>query len=244
MESLNQLLTLFLSFQRFSNQIQVLRELGLDTTTDGDEELWVIGATSLGSGLTKSCTWVPSRRSLSQNTKEFQSQRWTLDSSDSLSSPLGLLEELFGDDPWRLLLSTIFLNRTQRVQVDVVMHSFLQQWPTAESVASANVDEISTLIAPMGIRNRRARGIVQFSKEYLELLKSKVNQDKTMKPSKEASFHLSEDEIKKFYNCGQYVADAYRIFIQRDWTTNSTDHALEAYVEWKRGLRSLLSSAT
>jgi methyl-CpG-binding domain protein 4 len=207
---------------------------------------------SLGSGLTKSCTWVPSRRlwNTQNNTKEFQLQRWTLDSSDSLPSPLGLLEELFGNDPWRMLLSTIFLNRTQRVQVDVVMHSFLQQWPTAESVAAANVNEISTVIAPMGIRHRRARGIVQFSKEYLALLKSKVDQDETMKTSKEASFHLTQDEIKRFYNCGQYVADAYRIFIQRDWTTNSTDHALEAYVEWKRGLGSLkgttsrLSSAT
>lgn len=233
-------MTLILSFQRFSNQTQVLRELGLDTATAGDEEQLVIDTSSLGSGLTKSCTWVPSRRLWkTQNTKDFQSQRWTLDSSDSLSSPLGLLEELFGDDPWRLLLSTIFLNRTQRVQVDVVMHSFLQRWPTAESVAAANVNEISTVIAPMGIRNRRARGIMQFSKEYMELLKSKVNQGETMKPSKEASFHLSEDEIKRFYNCGQYVADAYRIFINRDWTTNSADHALEAYVEWKRGLKSL-----
>lgn len=221
-----------------------MRELGLDSATDGDAKRWVIDTRSLGSGLTKSCTWVPSRRRL------WNTQPWLLDPTDTLSSPLGLLEELFGDDPWRLLLSTIFLNRTQRVQVDVVMHSFLQQWPTAESVAAANVDEISTVIAPMGIRNRRARGIVQFSKDYLELLKSRVDQGETKKPSKGASFHLSEDEIKRFYNCGQYVSDAYRIFIQRDWTTNSTDHALEGYVEWKRALGSLkgtssrLSSAT
>ena len=160
--------------------MQVLRELGLDSSTNSDEEQWVIGTRSLGSELTKSCTWVPSPRRL------WNTQRWTLDSGDSLSSPLGLLEELFGDDPWRLLLSTIFLNRTQRVQVDVVMHSFLQEWPTAECVAAANVNEISTVIAPMGIRNRRARGIVQFSKDYLELLRSKVNQEETMKASREA----------------------------------------------------------
>jgi hypothetical protein len=161
----------------------------------------------------------------------------------SLCSPLGLLEELFGDDPWRLLLSTILLNRTRRIQVDLSMHTFLQRWPTAESTIQANVDEISDVIAPLGIRYRRARGIVRFSREYLELLSNKKaqtsnNNESNTESTKEkgTSSELSKGEIMNLFHCGEYASDAYRIFVQRDWDTSPTDHALQAYVEWKRGL--------
>jgi hypothetical protein len=173
------------------------------------------------------------------------------------ASPLGLLEELFADNPWRLLLSAILLNRTRRIQVDSVMYTFLQQWPTPEATIEADVNEMSHRIAPLGIKYRRAKGIVQFSKDYLGLVevhsKQQQQQQQTEASSttattststttssdnkKKVTFQWTRSEILNLFHCGDYAADAYQIFIQRDWQTiQPRDHALLAYVEWKRSV--------
>ena len=176
-----------------------------------------------------------------------------LDDSDhtisaSLESPLGLLEELFGDNPLHLLLSTIILNRTQRVQVDGIFHLFLQRWPTAEAIIAAPLEEIQALIAPLGIGCRRASGIVRFARDYLDLLASKSDLvacttgsnrlKSTLESPPAVAFHLTSDDIQSLFHCGTYAADAYQIFIRRDWTICPSDNALRAYVEWKRGWQS------
>ena len=88
--------------------------------------------------------------------------------SDMVSSPYGLLEELFADDPWRLLLSTIFLNRTSRVQVDSILYAFLKEWPSASAVVQADVERMSSLIQPMGMRHRRSCWDYSFFQRLLE----------------------------------------------------------------------------
>jgi adenine-specific DNA glycosylase len=140
-----------------------------------------------------------------------------------VTSPFGLLEELFVDNPWLLLLSTILLNRTSRVQVDVVLHEFLVKWPSPESVAAADWEEISRVIRPLGIRNRRAKGLIRFSRDYLTKLQG--GNVATM----------TREDIMSLHHCGEYAYDAYRIFIQRNVSTLCADHALQDYVEYQRG---------
>jgi endonuclease III len=168
-------------------------------------------------------------------------------------SPFGLLEELFSDNPWRLLMCTIFLNRTQRKQVDSTLHEFLQRWPALEYVLTyAKEDEslskIKETISPMGMTNKRAHGIVQFCKEFLSLLETK--QDETGTPDRTVvttscgtctglhpvAYSLTRKELIGLHFCGDYAADGYQIFIQGDVMSpvKSNDHALLAYVHWKR----------
>ena len=144
----------------------------------------------------------------------------------SVRSPLGLLEELFAQDPWCLLLSTIFLNRTSRVQVDHVWFEFLERWPSAKHVLGALADEIVDVIRPLGICFRRANGIKRFSRDYLTL-----QQD----DSKDV-FCLTEADVKGLHQCGSYAFDAYRIFIQRDLRVDPSDLVLKTYIEYKAGL--------
>ena len=115
-------------------------------------------------------------------------------SGSSVRSPLGLLEELFPDDPWRLLLCTIFLNRTQRKQVDSLLCQFLDRWSDAESVVNQSLDEtttaqleeqIATLLLPMGLRHKRSRGIIRFCHDYLALIREKNQQHSTSKIKQE-----------------------------------------------------------
>jgi hypothetical protein len=94
-------------------------------------------------------------------------------------SPLGLLEELFIDDPWRLLLCTIFLNRTQRKQVDSLLCQFLKRWPNPSSVVNQSIngsmttkleEDIANLLQPMGLR-KRSIGIIRFCHDYVTMIR-------------------------------------------------------------------------
>lgn len=149
--------------------------------------------------------------------------------SAGVESPLGLLEELFGENPWMLLMCTILLNRTRRIQVDAIFLGFLERWPTPEATLAADVEEVCAWIKPLGIKGRRSKGILRFCRGYLDLLQRKGEQC-TARPA----FHLTRTEIMSLYHCGEYAADAYQIFIRRNLTNfYPHDHALRAYVEWK-----------
>lgn len=148
-----------------------------------------------------------------------------------LYSPLGLLEELFLHDPWKLLVSTICLNVTTRPQVDKVLHSFLQRWPDCNATAKEiRWEEISNVVAPLGLGIKRAKGLIRFSQEYLALTE---NHD---------PFSLTESQVKSLFHIGQYGWTAYELFILKklpSGSVNVCDHALQLYVEYQLGRCSL-----
>ena len=140
-------------------------------------------------------------------------------------SPLGLLEEILTDDPWRLLLSTVMLNRTSRGQVDHVLFGFLQRWPSPQETVQACMEEIGQVVRSLGLGNKRAHGIQRFSRDYLALLEIKPD-----------PFSFSEEDVKGLHHCGDYAYDAYCIFIQRNIAVVPNDHALVSYVDYKSAL--------
>uniref|UniRef100_A0A7S4S475 HhH-GPD domain-containing protein n=1 Tax=Ditylum brightwellii TaxID=49249 RepID=A0A7S4S475_9STRA len=207
-----------------------------------------------------------------------------------VASPFGLLEEIFTSDPWRLLLTTILLNKTSRSQVDPVLLAFFQLCPDAESAAKGDAEQISELITPLGLMHKRSRAIIRFSKEYLELIARKESLDlqikeehlisgeefdrcansdgiryevlssatplvtKSLETTKQCihvkeegflrrqEFSFTTKDILGLFNCGQYSADAYQIFIQRRYNIPVNDYALKMYVDYQRGRSKLLSS--
>ncbi len=129
-------------------------------------------------------------------------------------SPFGLLEELFVENPFQLLLSTILLNRTTRIQVDPVLYELLQHWSTPESLLEADFDALHQVVRPLGMGSRRAKGLLQFARDY-------VTQKK---------------DVMELYYCGPYAQDAYRLFIQRNASIEPLDPALCAYARYQRGV--------
>jgi hypothetical protein len=174
-------------------------------------------------------------------------------SINPLFSPLGLLEELFTNDPWKLLLSTIFLNKTQRNQVDIILFLFLQRWPDAQSASNADADEVRSIIAPLGLMNKRSKSVVRFSNEYLQLIAakriqttalSKDNKQPLLSDDKETTpmaveFNLGKKDVLSLHQCGEYAWTAYQLFILKELPQGDTfkvcDHALQLYVEYKLG---------
>ena len=170
---------------------------------------------------------------------------------NSWFSPLGLLEELFLDDPWKLFVSAIFLNKTNRAQVDGVLHRFLQEWPDAKSTAGeadfestpmeadaksttreGHREKISHVISCLGLGVKRAENLIKFSKDYLKLT------------SKSDPVSLTKGQVMKLHGIGEYGWAAYEIFILKRLPSKSVglcDHVLQLYAEYQLGQRAAMA---
>ena len=152
----------------------------------------------------------------------------TITQINSLYSPFGLLEELFLSDPWKLLVSAICLNVTARASVDRILNRFLHRWPDAETTAGARWKEIEMVISPLGLGEKRAKGLIRFSQEYLVL--TEVADE----------FALSKKQVQGLHFVGEYGWTAYKLFILQWLPSGSVkvcDHALQLYVEYQLGRR-------
>lgn len=86
-----------------------------------------------------------------------------------MPSPFGLLEELFGRAPWRLLVACMLLNQTHRRQVDGVLFRLLEACPTPEALLRAPQDTIQAMLRPLGLQRRRCDALRRLSADFIQL---------------------------------------------------------------------------
>jgi methyl-CpG-binding domain protein 4 len=129
------------------------------------------------------------------------------------TSPYLLLQEIYNEHPWRVLVCCIMLNCTSRKQVDRVREEFFKRYPTPDSAILAKPEEMAELIAPLGFRNKRTSTIKRFSSDWLTLQWS---------------------EPKELYGIGKYAQDSWDIFYKGDLTVEPTDGVLGKYLAWAR----------
>ncbi|KAI0240494.1 Methyl-CpG-binding domain protein 4 [Lamellibrachia satsuma] len=127
-------------------------------------------------------------------------------------SPFNLVQETLFHDPWKLLVATIFLNRTAGKCTIPVLWKFFETWSSAEVTANANWRPIAELLQPLGLNNKRAQTLVRFSVEYL---------------NKEWQYPI------ELFGIGKYGNDSYRIFCVNEWKqVQPKDHKLNDYHKW------------
>ena len=119
-----------------------------------------------------------------------------------------ILQELYIDDPWKMMVGCILLNQTTRKQVDGVRSVLFDMYSTPEEMSKAREDVLSDIIAPLGLQNRRARTLKMFSKDWL----------------------LDWDDVSELYGIGKYAKDSWQIFVEGDLTVNPTDKVLLEYL--------------
>jgi A/G-specific adenine glycosylase len=61
------------------------------------------------------------------------------------------------EDPYRILIAEIFLQRTRAENVVPVYRSFLERYPSLETLATATLEEIQNAIAPLGLEFRASQ---------------------------------------------------------------------------------------
>lgn len=127
-------------------------------------------------------------------------------------SPFNLVQETLFHDPWKLLIATIFLNRTSGKMAIPVLWEFLEKYPSAEVARTADWREVSELLKPLGLYDLRAKTIIKFSDEYL---------------TKQWRYPI------ELHGIGKYGNDSYRIFCVNEWKqVHPKDHKLNKYHDW------------
>ncbi|KAM6059909.1 methyl-CpG-binding domain protein 4 isoform 2-T3 [Theristicus caerulescens] len=127
-------------------------------------------------------------------------------------SPFNLVQETLFHDPWKLLIATIFLNKTSGKMAIPVLWEFLKKYPSPEITRTADWKEMSELLRPLGLYELRAKTIIKFSDEYL---------------SKQWKYPI------ELHGIGKYGNDSYRIFCVNEWKeVQPQDHKLNVYHAW------------
>ncbi|XP_010072588.1 PREDICTED: methyl-CpG-binding domain protein 4, partial [Pterocles gutturalis] len=127
-------------------------------------------------------------------------------------SPFNLVQETLFHDPWKLLIATIFLNKTSGKMAIPVLWEFFKKYPSPEVARTADWKEMSELLKPLGLYELRARTIIKFSDEYL---------------SKRWKYPI------ELHGIGKYGNDSYRIFCVNEWKeVQPQDHKLNVYHAW------------
>jgi endonuclease III len=131
-------------------------------------------------------------------------------------SPYNLLQEIYIQDPWKILVCCIFLNQTTRKQVDKIRDHFFQKWQSPEDLSQANLEEVIDMIRPLGFYNRRAKTLVEMSRQWVE------------------NDWKAPTELK---GVGKYANDSWTIFVEGKLVENPSDHILNDYVQWRTKLK-------
>eukprot|EP00088_Acartia_fossae_P069566 TRINITY_DN911_c0_g4_i2.p1 TRINITY_DN911_c0_g4~~TRINITY_DN911_c0_g4_i2.p1 ORF type:complete len:188 (-),score=25.51 TRINITY_DN911_c0_g4_i2:583-1146(-) len=128
------------------------------------------------------------------------------------ASPYNLIQEKLYSEPWKLLIATIFLNKTNNKVALPLLEIFFEKYPSTDSILEAKLEDLQELLKPIGLYNTRAYKIIRFTHEY-------VNKD-WLYP-------------RELYGIGKYGDDSYRIFCLGEWkSVNPSDKKLNLYHEW------------
>lgn len=132
-----------------------------------------------------------------------------------MRSPYTLLQEELNADPWKIFVCCIFCNLTKRVQAEPYFWEVIKRWPNPNSLANADTEELSKLIEPLGLSQKRSKALKQMSLGYTQ--------------------NDWKDDPTKLYGIGKYAHDAYRIFVLNEWKeVEPKDGALVNYVNWRK----------
>ncbi|KAL4203190.1 hypothetical protein AMTRI_Chr01g126670 [Amborella trichopoda] len=83
-------------------------------------------------------------------------------------SPFGLMQEKYYNDPWKVLVICMFLNKTSGNQAREVLSDFLKLCPDAKATTEIATEEITRVTHSLGLQRKRAEILQRFSREYLD----------------------------------------------------------------------------
>ncbi|KAK4937080.1 hypothetical protein LTR10_022203 [Elasticomyces elasticus] len=166
----------------------------------------------------------------------------------------GLMQERLAHDPFRLLIATIFLNKTPGERAMPVFYQLMSRYPTPLDLANAEVSDITTIIYGLGFQNQRARKCVAMAKVWIERPPQCGRRYKKLNyPLKGDGKDVGNDEfindidgrvaweISHLPGLGPYSHDSWRMFcrdklrgVAESWNGEGTAEKQNFEPEWKR----------
>ena len=124
-----------------------------------------------------------------------------------------LLQEIYQDDPWKMLVCCILLNLTKRQQVDGIRHELFNKYPTEYEMMEADEVELSEILKPLGLYRRRAKTLIKFSWMWVN----------------------GFNDVMELHGIGQYAKDSWEIFQMDNVQIKPTDKVLQEYLRVEHG---------
>lgn len=164
----------------------------------------------------------------------------------------GLVQEQLAHDPFRLLIATIFLNRTRGGVALPVLFQIFEDYPTIEAMAAAELPVLVSKIHRLGFQNQRAKKCIGLAQTWLAHPPTRGRRYRRLNYPRRADGRdvrpdecVTDDdprvawEIAHLPGVGDYSLDSWRIFcrdelrgLAMDWKgTGSTDS--DFMPEWK-----------
>jgi endonuclease III len=164
----------------------------------------------------------------------------------------GLIQEQLAHDPFRLLLATIFLNRTRGGVALPVLFRVFDHYPTIEAMAAAEPSDLTSMINSLGFQNQRAKKCITLAQTWLDSPPCrgkryrKLNYPQKLDGGDVKPRECIEDndirvawEIAHLPGVGAYALDSWRIFcrdelrgLAKDWQGDGAATA-DFTPEWK-----------
>ncbi|KAK5330308.1 hypothetical protein LTR93_001897 [Exophiala xenobiotica] len=166
----------------------------------------------------------------------------------------GLMQERLAHDPFRLLIATIFLNKTPGERAMPIFYQLMSRYPTPLDLANAEVSDITSIIYGLGFQNQRARKCVAMAKVWIE------SPPELGKRYKKLHYPIKSDgkdvgtgeaiddgegrvawEISHLPGLGPYSHDSWRMFcrdklrgVATSWNGEGAKDSGNFEPEWKR----------
>ncbi len=119
-----------------------------------------------------------------------------------------LLQEVYLNDPWKMLVCCMLLNLTNRKQVDTIREELFTKYPTPKDMMMAEHSDLVNIIKPLGLYNTRAQRLIKMSEGYVNGFKS----------------------VDELYGVGQYAKDSWEIFQNNNLNVKPNDKVLQEYL--------------
>ena len=80
----------------------------------------------------------------------------------------------YNDEPYKLLISTRLAAQCTDERVNVVTKALFKKYPTIQSLAEANIQNVIDIVKPCGIGNKKGQDIVEMCQQLIYKFNSKV----------------------------------------------------------------------
>tara|TARA_B100000809_G_C14779072_1_gene402282 strand:+ start:219 stop:551 length:333 start_codon:yes stop_codon:yes gene_type:complete len=109
------------------------------------------------------------------------------------------------------------LNLTTRKQVDGVRKKLFKRYPSSVSMAFCLEEELSQILEPLGMQNKRAITLKRLSLDYIR----------------------GFSNVKDLYGVGEYASDSWEIFQNENYNIDPADRVLKEYLKEKSNVNKI-----
>lgn len=148
----------------------------------------------------------------------------------------GLVQEQLAHEPFKLLIATIFLNRTRGGVALPVLFQVFDKYPTIDAMANASPSELVSMIRCLGFQNQRARKCIDLARTWQTQPPTKGKRYRELHyPRKLDGRDVGRDEciddedmrvaweVAHLPGVGAYSLDSWRIFCRDELRKVATD---------------------